>query len=351
MKDFQELKAIFEAQGHPSFRANQLLHDVCQRGVVDYKEMSNLPVTLRGYLNENLPILSVEEVKSSVAGDGSVRKVLFRCKKDGKKIEAVLMRFADGRRTVCVSSQVGCAMGCSFCATGKMGFKRNLTYEEISDQVLYFASDIKSYGETITNVVFMGMGEPFNNYENVIRAIRFLNDARGLNIGARNITLSTSGVVPGILNLIGEGLQVNLAISLHAPNQELRESMMPVAKKYGLEELMGAVTKYTNETHRRVSYEYVMIAGVNDDLSLAHQLGNLVEGQLCHVNLIPYNLTGGNKFKRSLSRKMNDFVKILETYRVPTTIRVSLGQDIDAACGQLAGGKEIGTRGDSELVN
>jgi len=339
MKDFSELKAIFEAQGHPSFRANQLLHDVCQRGVADYKDMSNLPVTLRDYLNENLPILSIEEKQSSVAVDGSVRKVLFRCKKDGKKIEAVLMRFKDGRRTVCVSSQVGCAMGCSFCATGKMGFKRNLTYEEISDQVLYFASDIKSYGETISNVVFMGMGEPFNNYDNVMRAVRFLNDARGLNIGARNITLSTSGVVPGILKLMDDGLQVNLAISLHAPNQELRESMMPVAKKYGLDELMDAVTKYTNKTHRRVSYEYVMIAGVNDDLSLAHQLGNLIEGQLCHVNLIPYNLTDGNKFKRSLNRKMDDFVKILETYRVPTTIRVSLGQDIDAACGQLAGGK------------
>lgn len=339
MKDFADLKAIFEAQGHPSFRANQFLYDVCRRGVTDCKEMSNLPVTLRDYLSENLPILSIEEKKSSVAVDGSVRKVLFRCKKDGKKIEAVLMRFKDSRRTVCVSSQVGCAMKCSFCATGAMGFKRNLTYEEIADQVLYFAMDIKSYGEAISNVVFMGMGEPFNNYDNVMRAVRFLNDARGLNIGARNITLSTSGVVPGIVRLIGEELQVNLAISLHAPNQELRESLMPVAKKYGLDELMEAVKRYTNETHRRISYEYVMIAGVNDDLSLAHQLGNLVEGQLCHVNLIPYNLTGGNKFRRSLGRKMADFVKILETYRVPTTIRVSLGQDIEAACGQLAGGK------------
>ncbi|EKD47626.1 MAG: hypothetical protein ACD_65C00358G0001, partial [uncultured bacterium] len=223
MKDYAELTEVFERAGHPPFRASQFLHDVFKRGVQDYGEMKNLPTSLRDFLKEKVPLLSIEEKHVSVVPDGSVKKVLFRCKKDGKKIEAVLMRFKDSRRTVCVSSQVGCNVGCSFCATGKMGFKRNLTYEEIADQVLYFVLDLKDYQEEITNVVFMGMGEPFNNYEQVMKAVRHLNDARAFNIGARNITLSTSGIIPGILSLIGEDLQVGLAVSLHAPVQELRE--------------------------------------------------------------------------------------------------------------------------------
>lgn len=337
MKDYKELTEIFDKEGHPPFRASQLLHDVFKRGVSDYDEMSNLPASLRDYLKEKVPILSLEEKDVSVAPDGSVKKVLLRCKKDGKKIEAVLMRFQDGRRTVCVSSQIGCNVRCSFCATGKMGFKRNLTYEEIADQVLYFMLDLKDYDETITNIVFMGMGEPFNNYDNVMRAVRHLNDARAFNIGARNITLSTAGVVPGILSLIEEDLQVNLAISLHAPLQELRQDLVPIAKKYPIPDLMESVEKYVKETHRRVSYEYVMLAGVNDKPALAHELGKLVKGQLCHVNLIPYNFTDQTRFRRSRQKAVDDFKEILETYNVPVTVRVSLGQGIDAACGQLAG--------------
>ncbi len=336
MKDFEDLKDFFAEEGHPPFRADQLLREVCKRGVADYDEMTNLPVSLREICKEKLPILSIEEKEVSLTPDGSVRKVLFRCKKDGKRIEAVLMRFEDGRRTVCVSSQVGCAMGCKFCATGKMGFKRNLTYEEIVDQVLFFVLDLKDYGEEITNVVFMGMGEPFNNYEKVMRAVRALNDPRGLGLGARNMTLSTAGVVPGILKLADEGLQVNLAVSLHAPEQKLRERLMPIAKKYPIEELVDAVAQYTQKTHRRVSYEYVMLAGVNDDVALAHELGKLCKGQLVHVNLIPYNFTKGTRFKRSHQESIDEFKKILETYRVPVTVRVSLGQNVDAACGQLA---------------
>ncbi len=336
MKDYEDLKEFFAAEGHPPFRADQLLRDVCKRGVSDYSEMTNLPASLREVLEEKMPVLFLEEKEVSLAPDGSVRKVLLRCKKDGKKIEAVLMRFQDGRRTVCVSSQVGCAMGCKFCATGKMGFKRNLTYEEIADQVLFFVLDLKDYGEEITNVVFMGMGEPFNNYENVMRAVRHLNDPRALSLGARNMTLSTAGIVPGILKLADEGLQVNLAISLHSPVQKLREKLMPIAKKYPLDELMDAVSEYTRKTHRRVSYEYVMLAGRNDDVSLAHELGKLCKGQLCHINLIPYNFTSGNRFKRSMTDDIDEFKRILETYNIPVTVRVSLGQGVDAACGQLA---------------
>ena len=338
MKDYKELTEIFERAGHPPFRASQLMHDVFRRGVADYDEMQNLPANLREFLGEKVPLLSVEEKDVSVLPDGSVKKVLLRCKKDGKRIEAVLMRFKDGRRTVCVSSQVGCNVRCKFCATGQMGFRRNLTYEEIADQVLYFVLDLKGYQEEITNVVFMGMGEPFNNYENVMRAVRHLNDARAFNIGARNITLSTAGVVPGILSLISENLQVNLAISLHTPVQELREELMPIAKKYPLSDLMDAVETYTNKTHRRVSYEYVMLAGVNDKLALAHELGKLVKGQLCHVNLIPYNATD-TIYRCSRKNSIDEFKKLLETYNVPVTVRVSLGQGIDAACGQLANRK------------
>ncbi len=331
MKDYQELKEIFAENGHPAFRADQVLRAVCKNGVTSYNDMTTLPAGLREFLEENVPVFSIEEKDASLSADGEVQKVLFRCKKDGKKIEAVLMRYKDGRKTVCVSSQVGCAMGCHFCATGKMGFKRNLTYEEIADQVLYFAE------EGITNVVFMGMGEPFNNYENVMRAIRHLNDARGFGLGARHMTLSTVGIVPGILKLADEGLQVNLAISLHAPLQDLRQNFMPVAQKYSIDDLMDAVNEYIRKTHRRVSYEYIMLDGINDDVVYAHELGKLCKGQLCHVNLIPYNYTDGNRFKRSRDENLQEFKRILETYRVPVTIRVSLGQGIDAACGQLAG--------------
>ncbi|MBU1018718.1 MAG: 23S rRNA (adenine(2503)-C(2))-methyltransferase RlmN [Patescibacteria group bacterium] len=337
MKDYKEFVEIFERVGHPPFRARQLLNDVFNRGVADFREMKNLPVSLRDFLDEKVPLLSIEEKKVSVTPDGSVKKVLFGCQKDGKKIESVLMRFKDGRRTVCVSSQVGCNVKCKFCATGQMGFKRNLTYEEIADQVLYFILDLKDYSEPITNVVFMGMGEPFNNYEEVMRAVRHLNDARAFNVGARNITLSTSGIVPGILSLIEEDLQVGLAVSLHAPLQDLREELVPIAKKYPLTDLMEATQKYIRETHRRVTYEYVMLAGVNDKPVLAHELGKLLKGQLCHVNLIPYNATD-TIYRCSRKKAIEDFKEILETYRVPVTVRVSLGQGIDAACGQLANG-------------
>lgn len=322
---------MLENEGHPPFRASQVLNDVFKRKISDYSHMVNLPQGLRSSFTEKMPILSIEEKYVSVTPDGSVRKILFRCKKDGKKIESVLMRFKDGRRTVCVSSQVGCAVKCAFCATGKMGFKRSLSYEEIADQVLYFVLD----EEEITNVVFMGMGEPFNNYENVIRACRHLNDSRGMNLGVRNITLSTAGVIPGILQLISEDLQVNLAVSLHAPNQKLRQELVPIAKKYPLSELMDVLKEYTDKTHRRVSYEYVMLSGVNDSLGLAHELGKLLKGRLCHVNLIPYNFTDKTMFRRSGDKKIKEFKKIVETYRVPVTVRVSLGQGISAACGQL----------------
>lgn len=319
----------------PRFRAMQVVHAVCREGKSSYDTMTTLPLGLQRELEAEIPILCLKPVRQVVSKDGTTTKTLFELK-DGLKIEAVLMHFKDGRHTVCISSQAGCQLGCKFCATGTMRFGRNLTYEEISDQVLFYAQQLQQSKRRISNIVLMGMGEPFMNYDNVMKALHVINDPEGLNIGARNITVSTSGICPGIEKLVNEDIQVNLAVSLHAPTQELRRKIMPVANMYSLDKLMDAIRNYQEKTKRRVSYEYVMLKGINDGEDQAHDLGKLIRGQLCHVNLIPYNATGIAGIEGSIPEKIKKFRDIVKEYGVAVTIRVTLGQDIEAACGQLA---------------
>ncbi len=330
-----DFKTRLEKLEIPAYRAGQILHAVWREGKSDFSKISTLPRDLQLLLSGKIEIFSIIAEKIVSAPDGSSRKILFRLK-DGLKIETVLMRFRDGRSSVCVSSQVGCQLGCKFCATGASGFRRNLNYEEIADQVLFCAQLLSKEDRNISNVVYMGMGEPFMNYDQVIESVKVLNDKKGLNLGARSITLSTAGICEGIGKLAGEKMQVNLAVSLHAPNQSLREKIMPIARKYDLKSLMASVRKYILKTNRRVSYEYVMLKGVNDSDKEARELSLLVKGQLCHINLIPYNATGIKGIAGSDRGRLNRFRDILKAAGIPVTIRVSLGSDIQAACGQLS---------------
>ncbi len=335
MLSTQDLIQKLAAKKIPKYRALQVIHGVCKEGKSSYSAITTLSAKLQEELEREVPILSLKPVRKVTSLDGSTTKTLFELH-DGLKIEAVLMHFKDGRHTVCISSQAGCQLGCKFCATGTMRFGRNLSYEEISDQVLFSAQLLHHEKKRISNIVLMGMGEPFMNYENVLKALYVINDPEGLNIGARNITVSTSGICEGIEKLTDEEIQVNLAVSLHAPNQELRRKIMPVANKYTLDQLMAALKNYLSKTHRRISYEYVMLKGINDGDEQAHELGKLIGGQLCHVNLIPYNATGIANIEGSVPEQIKKFRDIVKGYGIAVTIRVTLGQDIEAACGQLA---------------
>lgn len=322
----QPLIDFLEKNNIPRYRAKQLLNAVYCEGKHNYADIKVLPKNVRDLLEKHFPIFSFVVEKEIVSSDGNVIKTLFKLK-DGAEIEGVKMIFKDGRNSVCVSSQVGCGLKCAFCATGALGFKRNLTAEEIVDQVVYFGS--------VTNVVFMGMGEPLLNYDAVMESARIMNDSDYLGLASRRITISTSGIIPGIKRLALESLQVNLAVSLHAPNQALREKLMPIAKSYHLPELMTAIKEYIQKTHRRVSYEYVMLNNINDSVLLAKELAKLLKGQMCHVNLIPYNETYLG-FKNAGQTRINAFAETLKSSNIPVTVRVSLGQSINAACGQLA---------------
>ncbi|MGH7684241.1 MAG: 23S rRNA (adenine(2503)-C(2))-methyltransferase RlmN, partial [Vulcanimicrobiaceae bacterium] len=267
--------------------------------------------------------------------DGQTTKGLFRLA-DGSDVEAVLMEHYGDRSTVCISSQAGCAYACAFCATGQAGFTRNLEATEIFDQAVHFARELHSRGKKITNIVFMGMGEPFANYEAVMDAVRLLHDPQGFGLGHRHITISTVGLVPQIDRFADEGIQVNLAISLHAPSDELRAKIMPVNRKYALVELMASVERYVAKTKRKVFFEYVMLRDVNDSDECAHQLAKVMRGPLYHVNLIPYNATPDADFVGSSDARVRDFQKKLEARGVVATVRVPMGRDIAAACGQLS---------------
>jgi 23S rRNA (adenine2503-C2)-methyltransferase len=244
------------------------------------------------------------------------------------------MRHEDGRNTVCVSSQVGCPLGCLFCATGKMGFKRNLTSDEIIEQVIFFDRYLKPEGQKVTNITYMGMGEPFLNYDNVLQSIRILNDKEYFNIGARSISVSTAGIIEGIKKFSEEGLQVNLAISLHAPNDKLRKYLMPIDKKYPLEVVLKAVDDYIKKTNRQVMFEYVLIKGVNDSREQAEELSKLMNKKLYYLNLILYNATG--VFKPSTTQRVEKFKEILKKNKIIFSQRYRFGDDIQAACGQFA---------------
>jgi 23S rRNA (adenine2503-C2)-methyltransferase len=320
----------------PAYRAKQAREAVFGKLAEDWNEATNLPAALRERLNKECP-LGINSEKF-IARDKSTIKFLITLE-DGFKIESVLMRH-EGRNTVCVSSEVGCPLGCAFCATGQMGFKRNLKSEEIIEQVLCSARFLKKENQRVDSVVFMGMGEPFFNYENVLAAIKIMNDQKGFGIGARHISISTAGVVEGIRKLAKEHLPVNLAISLHAPNDKMRNEIMPAGKKYTIKKIMAAVGEYLEATGRKVMFEYLMIRNFNDRPEHARELAVLLGGlprNLYFINLILYNPTG--VFEPSKKEAVDKFKEIMKRAGVSVTERYRFGRGVRGACGQLAANK------------
>lgn len=326
-----ELEELLVSWGEKKFRARQVHQWLHDKGVTDVAAMTNLPASLREKLAEHASLTQLTIAREQVSRDGTIKR-LYRLP-DGQLIETVLMPYRDGRRTVCVSSQAGCAMGCVFCATGQMGFKRHLTTAEIYGQVWKAHADCKAEGTRLSNVVLMGMGEPLHNYQPVLEAIQRMRSDLG--IGSRHITLSTVGLAPQIRRFADEGIQVTLAISLHAADDPTRRALMPVNKRYPLAELLDAVRYYIEKTGRRVTFEWALILGENDTPEQGDRLGRLLRGILCHVNLIPLNPTGGYVGRPSDPARVDAFVDALAAHGVPATVRVRRGIDIDAGCGQL----------------
>ena len=332
-----ELEAKAVELGEPAFRGRQIarwLYDPA-RLATSYEQMTDLPAALRTKLAAELPIQSLTRVRELQTDNGDTIKSLYRAH-DGQLLETVLMLYRD-RATVCVSCQVGCAVGCAFCATGLGGLMRNLTAGEMVEQTVNAARRARELGRPLTNLVMMGMGEPLQNYAETMTFVGILNDPRGFNFGARRITISTSGIVPKIDALAEEPYQVNLAVSIHAPNDELRSSLVPINRRWPVAELIAATDRYTAKTGRRVSFEYALMGGINDDDATAHELARLLQGRLCHVNLIPYNPVDLLEFTRPSPERIERFAGILRDAGVPTTVRYSRGVDIAAACGQLRG--------------
>ncbi|MDQ6930351.1 MAG: 23S rRNA (adenine(2503)-C(2))-methyltransferase RlmN [Candidatus Eremiobacteraeota bacterium] len=317
------------------YRLGQLYRAAVKELLTDITAVTVLPKELRAKLHTlNFAFDSVSPVVVQQSSDKQTTKGLFKLR-DGAEVEAVLMEFYGNRNTVCISSQAGCAYACAFCSTGQAGFTRQLEPTEIFDQTRYFARQLAEKGKKITNIVFMGMGEPFHNYEAVMNAVALLNDGQGFGLGHRHITISTVGLVPQIDRFADEHLQVNLAISLHAPNDEIRSAMMPVNRKWKLAELMAACERYLEKTNRKIFFEYVMLDGVNDSEENARELARLMAGHLYHVNLIPYNTTPDAQYGGTAQEKIWRFARILDAAGVPTTVRQNMGRDIAAACGQL----------------
>lgn len=325
----EQIADLLEEMGEKPFRAKQIFEWLHQKNVNNFDDMTNISKSLRAKLNQKTTIDNIEIVKKLESSDGTI-KYLFALS-DKNIIESVFMKYDYGN-TVCISSQVGCRMGCKFCASTVSGLVRNLTVAEILNQVYCIKKDSE---QKISNIVIMGSGEPFDNYENLIKFISIINSPLGLNIGQRHITVSTSGLVDKIYDFADEALQVTLAVSLHAPNDEIRKTIMPIAKKYNLDKLIEACKYYTNQTNRRITFEYALIDGVNDSIQNANELGKLIRHMLCHVNLIPINEIKENQLKRSSQTRVNEFSKTLNSYGIENTIRRKLGTDIDAACGQL----------------
>lgn len=322
----------------PAFRIKQFNLSFYKDLIHSYDELTTWPKALREELKKAVPFSTIVPIKEIESG--GTKKILFKRISDNTCFESVLMRHTDGRNTVCVSCMIGCPLGCRFCATGKMKYIGNLTGREIVDQVLYFARSLKKQNQSVTNVVFMGMGEPLLNFEQVMEAIGILNNPEYLGLGIRRITISTSGITPQIKELSKRGYKGKLALSLHAPSQILRATIMPIAKKYHLTELIGAVKSFAVRTQLRVSYEYILIDAINDLPEHAKALIGLIgktNPELAHINLIPYNEVKGSDFKRSSIRSIHAFSHILTEGGISNTIRVTMGDDIKAACGQLAG--------------
>ena len=331
---FDQIKQYFKENKIPKFRVKQLEEAVFKQSIISFEDITTYPKNLRIELSSkfsltSLSIVTIKESKDSL-------KFLLKTF-DNKFIEVVLMKHLDGRRTVCVSSQVFCPLECKFCATGANKFERNLSCYEIVEQVLFVNHHLKDSNEKATNVVFMGMGEPFLNYENVVCAIKIINNENYLNIGARHITVSTVGIIPRINDFVQLGLQVRLAISLHAPNDKLRNEIMPINKKYPIDKLLDSTDEFSKITNKRVSFEYVLIKNINDSISCATELAHLMKNRLAHVNLLVYNPHEFCNFEKPSKNVVLRFKRILDENGIECSIRKSLGDDISGACGQLSG--------------
>lgn len=325
----QEIAAELAALGEPPYRAAQVYRWL-QSGVKSFDEMTNISKKLREVLVQNYHIFSATIEKKLVSAYDDTRKYLLSFP-DGEAVESVLMKYHHGY-TSCISTQVGCKMGCTFCATGQSGFARNLTASEMLAQLRAEQEDANI---RISNIVLMGMGEPLDNYENVIRFLRLVSSEKGMNIGMRHISLSTCGVVPKIYELADLKLQLTLSVSLHAPNDQIRSRTMPINRRYNIQELLEACRYYIAQTGRRISFKYAMIDGVNDSQANAAELAQRLKGMLCHVNLIPVNSVGGTGYQKSKQERIRQFIAVLEKAGLTATVRRTLGSDINASCGQL----------------
>ena len=330
---FAELTRLVADLGEPEFRAQQLWEWLYRHHVAAFAAMSNLPKSLREKLADIATLDILEPISRLHSSDGQTTKVLFRLG-DGQLVETVRMDYRR-RHTLCISTQAGCAMGCVFCATGQMGFFRHLSAGEIVAQVVYFARELDQDDARVTNIVLMGMGEPLHNYDNVIEAIDRLTDENGLNLGARKITISTVGLVPAIRRYAEEQRQTPLAVSLHAATDEERDELIPINRRWPVAELMDAIRYYIAKTGRRVTIEWALIEGENDTIEQAQKLGQLLQGMLVHVNLIPLNPTAGYQGRPSSRARVDAFQEELARYGVSSTVRVRRGIDIQAGCGQL----------------
>jgi 23S rRNA (adenine2503-C2)-methyltransferase len=323
----------------PAYRLTQVREAFYRQFISSWDELTTWPKMLREDLEKSVEFSRLKPIQIHTSLKKDTIKIVF-ARIDGSLLESVLMKHTDGRSTVCVSCMIGCPVGCVFCATGAMGFIANLTAEEIVDQVLYFERELKKEGKEVTNIVFMGMGEPLLNLRNVQDAVTILTDETYMGLGARRITISTSGYVSQLRELVDSGYKGHIAISLHAPTQKLRETIMPVAKRIPLETLLSTVDYVIETTGRRVSFEYILIDGINDSEKTATDLVDIVKNRLVHVNLIPCNAVPGLPYMRPPQEQIWKFVNVLKRNRISYTLRVTMGDDIKAACGQLAG-KEI----------
>ncbi|MDF2577499.1 MAG: rlmn3 [Chlamydiales bacterium] len=329
-----QLKNWLKDNGEPSFRAQQITQWIYEKNIANWDEMTNLSKALRQKLSEQLVYPLLHQKNTQESKDGETIKFLWQLN-DGYSVESVLI-CSDGRRTVCVSSQVGCGARCAFCASGKQGWKRNLSTAEIIEQVVHINRYLQQKGERVSHIVFMGMGEPLENYDNVVAAVKQLISPDILGISQRRVTISTVGIVDNIRNLAQEGFKINLVLSLHAPSQHIRKKIIPYARRYELVDILAAMDEYATLTKRDITYEYTLLEGINDQPEHAEELAQLLRGKQCTVNLIPYNPVPGVNLNRPDNKVIHQFQDILTKHRIVTTCRYTKGVDIAAACGQLA---------------
>ena len=328
----EDLEELMISLGQKKYRATQIFKWIYERGVTNFDEMSDISLSFREVLKNEFTLSIPTIYKKQVSSDGTIKLLLSLG--DDSKIETVLMRYNYGL-VACVTSQVGCNMGCAFCASGLFKKQRNLEVHELVGQILVLNNLLKEENRKITHVVVMGIGEPFDNYDNVMKFIRILNNPHGFAIGARHLTVSTCGLVEKIREYANEGIQINLAISLHAPSDKIRNKIMPISLKYPLDQLMDAVKYYEATAKRRVTFEYILLEDINDSIENAKELAKLIKGTTSYVNLIPYNPVGELKYKRTSGNRVHRFMDALIKEGVNVTVRKEFGTDIDAACGQL----------------